>query len=109
MHHTTEDSRSLRLMTLVDEFSRHCLVIKVERRLNSMNVIESLANEMLERGIPAHVRSENGVEMMANIVCDWLGRLGAKTPSIAGVSGFPCSRRGLRFTRTVERIDLRRG
>jgi len=83
VHHITEDGRSLRLMTLVDEFSRQCLAIKVGRRLNSMDVIETLANAMLEHGIPAHVRSDNGAEMTANIVRDWLGRLGAKTLFIA--------------------------
>lgn len=83
VHHTTEDGRSLRLMTLVDEFSRQCLAIKVRRRLNSMDVIETLADAMLGHGIPAHVRSDNGAEMTANIVRDWLGRLGAKTLFIA--------------------------
>ena len=83
VHHTTEDDRSLRLMTLVDEFSRQCLAIKVGRRLNSMDVIETLADAMLAHGIPAHVRSDNGAEMTANIVRDWLGRLGAKTLFIA--------------------------
>ena len=83
VHHTTEDGRSLRLMTLVDEFSRQCLAIKVGRRLNSMDVIETLADAMLVHGIPAHVRSDNGAEMTANIVRDWLGRLGAKTLFIA--------------------------
>ena len=83
VHPTTEDGRSLRLMTLVDEFSRQCLAIKVGRRLNSMDVIETLADAMLVHGIPAHVRSDNGAEMTANIVRDWLGRLGAKTLFIA--------------------------
>lgn len=79
MHHATEDDGSLRLMTLVDEFSRQCLAIKVGRRLNSMDVIETLADAMLEHDIPAHVRSDDGAEMTANIVRDRLGRLGAKT------------------------------
>ena len=83
MHHTTEDGRSLRLMTLVDEFSRQCLAIMVGRRLNSMDVIETLADAMLAHGIPEHARSDNGAEMTANIVRDWLGRLGAKTLFIA--------------------------
>lgn len=79
VHHATEDDGSLRLMTLVDEFSRQCLAIKVGRRLNSMDVIETLADAMLEHDIPAHVRSDDGAEMTANIVRDRLGRLGAKT------------------------------
>ncbi len=69
--------------TIVDEFSRQCLAIEVGRRLNSMDVIETLADAMLAHGIPAHVRSDNGAEMTANIVRDWLGHLGAKTLFIA--------------------------
>ncbi len=79
MPHTTEDGRSLRLMTLVHEFLRQCLAIKVRCRLNGMDVIETLADAMLEHGIPMHLRSVNGPEMTAKIVCDWLVKVGTKT------------------------------
>jgi transposase InsO family protein len=79
VHHTTEDGRSLRLMTLVDEFSRQCLAIQVGRRLNGMDVIETLADAMLEHGIPMHIRSDNGPEMTSKMVRDWLEKVGAKT------------------------------
>jgi putative transposase len=75
----TYDGRKLRLMTLIDEFTRECLAIKVARRINSFGVIETMADVMLERGVPEHIRSDNGAEMTARIVHNWLAGLGAKT------------------------------
>jgi transposase InsO family protein len=69
----------VRLLTLVDEFTREALAIKVARNLNSMDVIETLADVMLTHGIPEHIRSDNGPEMTAKIVRDWLPRVGANT------------------------------
>ena len=53
--------------------------IKVARRLNSFNVIEALADAMLSHGVPQFVRSDNGAEMSAKVVRDWLHQVGAKT------------------------------
>jgi transposase InsO family protein len=75
----THDGRKVRLMTLIDEFTRECLAIRVARRINSFGVIETMADVMLERGVPEHIRSDNGPEMTAKIVRDWFARLGAKT------------------------------
>jgi len=75
----THDGRKLRLMTLIDEFTRECLAIRVARRINSFGVIEALADVMLVRGVPEHIRSDNGSEMTAKIVRHWLGQVGAKT------------------------------
>ena len=66
-------------MTLIDEFTRECLAIRVARRINSFGVIETMADAMLERGVPEHIRSDNGAEMTAKIVRSWLAKLGAKT------------------------------
>ena len=66
-------------MTLIDEFTRECLAIRVARRINSFGVIETMADVMLERGVPEHIRSDNGAEMTAKIVRNWLAKLGAKT------------------------------
>jgi putative transposase len=79
VHHATHDGRTMRLLTLVDEFTREALAIKVARKLNSIDVIETLAAVMLTHGIPAHIRSDNGPEMTAKIVRDWLPRVGANT------------------------------
>lgn len=75
----THDGRSVRLLTLIDEFSRECLAIRVARRINSFGVIETLADAMLVHGIPEHIRSDNGPEMTAKVVRDWLQRIGSKT------------------------------
>lgn len=75
----THDGRHLRMLTLIDEFTRECLAIQVARRQNGLTVIETLADAMLVRGIPQHIRSDNGPEMTAKIVRTWLARVGAKT------------------------------
>jgi transposase InsO family protein len=59
---TTFDSRTLKFLTLVDEFMRECLAIKVERRLPAKAVIEVLGQVFAERGVPEYLRSDNGPE-----------------------------------------------
>ena len=56
----THDGRTLRMLVLIDEYTRECLAIRVARRLGSYEVIETLADVMLWRGIPEHIRSDNG-------------------------------------------------
>jgi putative transposase len=75
----THDGRKLRLMTLIDEFTRECLALKVARRINSFGVLEAMADVMLMRGVPEHIRSDNGPEMTAKVVRNWLTQVGAKT------------------------------
>ncbi|MBL8805351.1 MAG: IS3 family transposase [Rhodospirillales bacterium] len=75
----THDGRSVRLLTLIDEYTRECLAIRVARRINSFGVIETFADAMLRHGIPAHIRSDNGPEMTAKVVRDWLAQIGSKT------------------------------
>ena len=77
------DGRSLRLMTLIDEYTRECLAIRVARRINGSGVTETLADVMLHKGVPEHIRSDNGPEMTSKVVCDWLARIGSKTLFIA--------------------------
>ena len=75
----TEDGRPLRMLSVVDEFTRECLAIDVERRLNSEDVLERLTELFIHRGTPAYIRSDNGAEFTAKAVRAWLGRLGVKT------------------------------
>lgn len=75
----THDGRSLRLLTLIDEYTRECLAIRVARHQNSLTVIETLPDVMLMRGVPDHIRPDNGAEMTAKLVRDWLSSVGAKT------------------------------
>lgn len=75
----THDGRRVRIMTLIDEFTRECLALRVARRINSFGVIETLADTMLLKGIPEHIRCDNGPEMIAKCLRQWLGRLGTRT------------------------------
>src|SRR6266852_5787685 len=75
----TQDGRTLRILTLIDEYTRECLALRVARRLNSLEVIDTLADVMLERGIPEHIRSDNGPEFIARELRQWLGRVGTQT------------------------------
>jgi putative transposase len=72
----THDGRALRLLVLIDEYTRECLAIRVERRLGSYEVIETVADVMGWRGIPEHIRSDNGPEFIAQELRKWLGKVG---------------------------------
>ncbi len=75
----THDGRRLRMLTIVDEYTRECLAIDVGRSLTSENVLERLAYLFIYRGVPAHIRSDNGSEFTAHAVRDWLKKIGVKT------------------------------
>jgi transposase InsO family protein len=75
----TADGRSFRMLTIIDEYTRECLAILVERRLTSEDVIDQLFNLFILRGIAEHIRSDNGPEFTAKAVRKWLNRVGVKT------------------------------
>ncbi len=79
VHAITHDGRGLRLLTIIDEHTRECLAIDVARNLNSEDVLEQLTWLFVTRGVPEHIRSDNGAEFTATAVRDWLGRVGVKT------------------------------
>src|SRR5579872_4421451 len=70
----THDGRALRILVVIDEYTRECLALRVARRLGSLQVIETLADVMLVRGIPEHIRSDNGPEFIAEELRKWLGK-----------------------------------
>jgi putative transposase len=75
----THDGRTIRMLILIDEFTRECLAIRVARRLGSYEVIETLADVMLGRGIPENIRSDNGPEFIAKDLRKWLANVGTET------------------------------
>jgi putative transposase len=79
VHDQTHEGRTLRMLTVVDEYTRECLQIEVSRKLNSQDVLRVLGRLFLERGVPDHIRSDNGSEFTAKVVRSWLERLGVKT------------------------------
>jgi len=78
----THDGRKYRMLNVIDEFTRECLAIRIDRKLNSTAVIEVLSDLFILRGIPGHIRSDNGPEFIAKAVQDWIGAVGAKTAYI---------------------------
>ncbi|MFY9294423.1 MAG: IS3 family transposase [Methylorubrum rhodinum] len=79
----THDGRKFRMLNIVDEFSRECLAIRVARKLKAADVIDVLSDLFILRGVPSHIRSDNGPEFVAKLVQDWIAAVGAKTAYIA--------------------------
>ena len=74
----TDDGRPIKILTLIDEYTRECLAIHVARRIRASDVIDILADVMQVRGVPTHLRSDNGPEMIARVLRRWLGQLGTQ-------------------------------
>jgi len=75
----TVDGRPLKMLTVIDEFSRQCMAITVARRLNADDVLATLTELFVKHGPPAFIRSDNGGEFTAGVVRDWLRRLQVQT------------------------------
>jgi transposase InsO family protein len=75
----TTDGRAFRILNIIDEYSRECLAILVKRHITSQDVIDQLFELIIFKGIPEHIRSDNGPEFTAKAVRGWLNRLGVKT------------------------------
>ncbi len=79
VHDRTHDGRPLKILTVIDEYTRECLAIRVNRVLRSEHVLEVLAELLVERGVPEYIRSDNGPEFTATAVREWISRVGAQT------------------------------
>ena len=75
----THNGRKFRMLNIIDEFTRECLAIRIDRKLNSTDVIDVLSDLFILRGVPGHVRSDNGPEFIAKAVREWIAAVGAKT------------------------------
>jgi len=75
----TADGRAFRILNIIDEYTRECLAILVKRHITSQDVIDQLFELIIFRGIPEHIRSDNGPEFTAKAVRNWLNRLSVKT------------------------------
>ncbi len=78
----THDGRKYRMLNVIDEFKRECIAIRVNRRLKAVDVIDVLSDLFILRGVPVHVRSDNGPEFIAKALRDWIAAVGAKTAYI---------------------------
>ena len=69
----THNGRKFRMLNIIDEFTRESLAIRVDRKLNSTSVIDALSDLFILRGVPGHIRSDNGPEFIARAVREWIG------------------------------------
>jgi len=83
IHDQTADGRGLKMLPVVDEFTRECLTIEVERGLRAGDVASTLEYLFEVRGEPEFIRGDNGPEFIAEAVRSWLARRGSKTLCIA--------------------------
>jgi len=79
VHDRTSDGCGLKFLTVVDEYSRECLSISVDRNIRSFDVINVLADLFLSKGLPAYIRSDNGSEFISSSLRAWLLRCGIST------------------------------
>ena len=78
MQDRTHNGVPYRILNVIDEYTRECLAVKVARRLTHKDVLEVLTDLFLERGVPVHIRSDNGSEFTAKKVREYLARLDVK-------------------------------
>jgi putative transposase len=75
----TTSGSSLKWLSIVDEYTRECLALKVDRSITSEDVIDTLAELFAMRGVPQHIRSDNGPEFIATALRQWLDRVDVET------------------------------
>jgi putative transposase len=78
----THDGRRYRMLNVLDEFTHECLAIRIARKLKAIDVIDVLSELFILRGVPGHIRSDNGPEFVAEAVRAWIAAVGAKTAYI---------------------------
>ena len=78
----THNGRKFRMLNVIDEFTRECLAIRIDRKLKSTDVIDVLSDLFILRGVPGHIRSDNGPEFIAKAVREWIAAVGAGTAVI---------------------------
>ena len=71
------------MLNVIDEFTHECLAIHIDRKLKAIDVIDVLSDLFILRGVPGHIRSDNGPEFVAKAVQDWIAAVGAGTAYIA--------------------------
>jgi transposase InsO family protein len=76
---STENGKAFRILNIIYEHTRECLATFVARKIKTTGVLDQLFNLFVFRGVPEHIRSDNGPEFAAKAVRQWLSRLGVKT------------------------------
>lgn len=79
VHDQTHDGRTFKMLTVIDEHSRESLAVRVERKLNSLDVLETMADLFEKYGVPKYIRSDNGPEFIAERLQTWFRKIKVKT------------------------------
>jgi len=75
----TDQGAPLRILSLIDEYTRQCISLTVARQLKSIDIIEALKEAIARRGAPGHIRSDNGPEFISRTTQAYLYQHGIKT------------------------------
>ncbi len=78
MQARTHNVVPFRILNVIDEYTRECLASRAARTLTHQDVLSALTELFIQRGVPVHIRSDNGVEFTAKNVCGWLSKLQIK-------------------------------
>ena len=90
---TTYDGRKYRMLNVIDEFTHECLAICINRKLEAVDVIHVLSDLFILRGVPGHIRSDNGPEFVAKAAREWIAAVGASLTRLQTTStGGVCAR-----------------
>jgi transposase InsO family protein len=76
------NGKKIRMLTVIDEYTRKCLAIRVRSSLKTDQVLDTLSDLFMTEGVPEHIRSDNGSEFTAKSLREWIGSLGVKTAYI---------------------------
>ena len=86
IHDTDERGRPLKWLSLIDEYTRECLALEVARSITAADAIDVLAEVFIIRGVPGHVRSDNGPEFIASAIRSYLEKADVQTLYVAPAS-----------------------
>lgn len=106
VHCRTDDGKAFRTLNIIDEYTRECLAIRVDRRLNSGNVIDALSDLFILRGVPAFIRSDNGPEFVAQAVQDWIKAPSRQIASQSPAGHWSAQRRPTSNRAALGRMDI---
>lgn len=76
------NGRKIKMLTVIDEYTRESLEIRVEKNITSKHVLDTISNLFLTRGVPAYIRSDNGSEFTAKVLQKFIKDVGVKTAYI---------------------------
>ena len=83
IHDRTQDGQPLKWLTVIDEFTRECLALEAARSIKADDVVDVLIDLFTTRGVPKHIRSDNGPEFISKEIRKWLGRSSVQTLYVA--------------------------